>query len=805
MNRFISCSILSIYFFSFNASALDNDQIQKLGLLAKTWSAAKNFHSRTCQMNWDEALISAIPLIVNAENKEAFNLQINSLLDTLDTNQISNTNIPITPVEIRQTVDNSWTDAPEFLTATQNRLKTLINSFRPRNNCFVTSGPNGQGGYTGDNLYSDIQNPSKEVRLLAVFRFWNIINQYFPYKHLIDKPWDSVLTEFIPLIYDAETNLAYHRMMRILIAQIQDSHAFFSSDVFNNSFPNGHLPFRIKTIEGQVIIYKKTNLQDNVQIGDKVISINGVPVNILQSKNQLFTAASNPATLTRNSDFFYNIGQPGNVMIELQNSNDQKYSIQSTYGSFPADLYAQSSTKWSHMDRNNCTIGYVNMGQIEIQDISTMMRAFENKDAIIFDLRNYPNGTLWTLVNYLYTTRLFNARFALPNISYPGAYQWRNGTFGQGTSNPYQGRLIILFNEDTQSQSEYTVMGLEQHPNAVKIGSQTAAADGNVTSVKLPGQIEAYFTGMGVYYPDGQPTQRIGIIPDLFIRPSVKGVIEGKDEVLDRALNCEGIADLNWPEAPKPRSGLFWDPKKSGKGIDIAEVGQQFTVIPYDFRADGSPVWYLGVAQAQEGILNSPDEDFFEYKFDTANETIATITQTSDLIFDFKQGPFEIDCAVAAPENKSQMSRLLWKNATNEEYRCMEEFIFSDQDSNHQDYTGLWYGGEAENGWGISINTQGNQIIVIVYYYDQQGKASWVLGSTTLSTNSPMEITMRKFTGYCQGCDNTTVTSEVAGQLVMSLENASNNFQDNNWISLTTDSNHWDRVHMPIKMLSSPQ
>ena len=61
-------------------------------------------------------------------------------------------------------------------------------------------------------------------------------------------------------------------------------------------------------------------------------------------------------------------------------------------------------------------------------------------------------------------------------------------------------------------------------------------ADGNVTYISLPGGIRTLFTGLGVYYPDGRPTQRIGIVPDIVVRPTVVGVRAGRDEVLDRAL-----------------------------------------------------------------------------------------------------------------------------------------------------------------------------------------------------------------------------------------------------------------------------
>jgi C-terminal processing protease CtpA/Prc len=68
------------------------------------------------------------------------------------------------------------------------------------------------------------------------------------------------------------------------------------------------------------------------------------------------------------------------------------------------------------------------------------------------------------------------------------------------------------------------------------LGSQTAVADGNVTRFFLPGGITALFTGLGVYYPDGRPTQRIGIVPDIEIRPTLAGLRGGRDEVLERAI-----------------------------------------------------------------------------------------------------------------------------------------------------------------------------------------------------------------------------------------------------------------------------
>ena len=68
------------------------------------------------------------------------------------------------------------------------------------------------------------------------------------------------------------------------------------------------------------------------------------------------------------------------------------------------------------------------------------------------------------------------------------------------------------------------------------IGSQTAGADGNVSLVRLPGGISSYFSGIGVYYPDGTETQKVGVRIDVTVRPTIAGIQAGRDEVLEKAL-----------------------------------------------------------------------------------------------------------------------------------------------------------------------------------------------------------------------------------------------------------------------------
>lgn len=78
-------------------------------------------------------------------------------------------------------------------------------------------------------------------------------------------------------------------------------------------------------------------------------------------------------------------------------------------------------------------------------------------------------------------------------------------------------------------------MALQSSPNVTVIGSQTAGADGNVSAIQLPGGISTMISGLGIYYPDGTETQRKGVKIDVVIKPTIKGIKTGRDELLEKA------------------------------------------------------------------------------------------------------------------------------------------------------------------------------------------------------------------------------------------------------------------------------
>ncbi len=67
--------------------------------------------------------------------------------------------------------------------------------------------------------------PDAGYRLLSLFRYWNIIQYFFPDRYLIGEDWNPVLEEFIPKFIGAKDTAQYTLVCLELIARIHDTHA----------------------------------------------------------------------------------------------------------------------------------------------------------------------------------------------------------------------------------------------------------------------------------------------------------------------------------------------------------------------------------------------------------------------------------------------------------------------------------------------------------------------------------------------------------------------------------------------------
>ena len=186
----------------------------------------------------------------------------------------------------------------------------------------------------------------------------------------------------------------------------------------------------------------------------------------------------------------------------------------------------------------NKNIGYLYPGATHNSDLPGIENELKNTKGLIIDMRCYPREFIvFTFGKYLMPASVPFVKFTTGSVTNPGLFTMGEPlSVGEKNDDYYKGKVVIMVNEITQSQAEYTTMAFRAAPNVTVIGSTTAGADGNVSLFYLVGGIRTAISGIGVFYPDGKGTQRVGIVPDVVVEPTIQGVKNGRDEVLEKAI-----------------------------------------------------------------------------------------------------------------------------------------------------------------------------------------------------------------------------------------------------------------------------
>lgn len=537
--------VLIIALFSFpTLKAQENLSVtEKLALTAKVWGFLKYYHPDVANgnYNWDEELFKIIPKIESSQTNESFSNILNNWIDSLG---IITKCVKCTEKSsknyINKNFDLSWTQNSKYFEPNLSQKLKYIENNRYQGKPYYIKNTDTVWTVQIQNEpeYPNFDWKNKNLRLLALFRYWNIVEYFYPYKYLTDQKWEDVLKEMIPKFTNAQTELEYNLVSLELVVKIDDSHAAFSTPVLNDYFGLYWIPAKFTIIDNKAVITgfydESLAAKDDLRIGDVISKANGTSIKSIFNKQYKYISASNPSVKIRNSSYAIFNGNSDTISIEY--TRDNEINTKTIHRYYNSEFKNEKKPeKWKIFEKN---IGYINMGVLEMDDVATTMMKLMNTKAIIFDIRNYPKSSIHHIAAYLNKVPKYFITLTMPDIKYPGKfYIAETQTCGTKSGEKYKGKVIVLVNEITQSQAEYSCMCFQTVEGAKIIGSQTAGADGNVTYFKFPGNNKTVFTGMGVYYPDGKETQRIGIVPDIEVKPTIQGMQNGKDEVLEKAID----------------------------------------------------------------------------------------------------------------------------------------------------------------------------------------------------------------------------------------------------------------------------
>ncbi len=519
--------------------------LSNLEILCRVWGFLKYYHPEIASgnYNWDAELFRIMPKIIDVTNKDDFNRILLQWVNKLDKVSIKEVKDKL-PIKLQP--DLKWINSETLGTELTEKLLKIKDAKRSEDNFYVSMFPGlPTPNFKNENGYSSMKFDDAGFRLLALFRYWNMIQYFYPYRHLTDKDWNVVLSEFIPKFLNSKSEKDYKLIVLQLIAQVCDSHAGFYDRTLAEIKGLKMAPYNTLFIEEKPVIIERLSDDTILHKGDIIVSIDKRPIEEIIKEKIPYTPASNyPRQLEL-------------IARELLHTNSEFLTLGIKRGDQELTCVVKC------LDVNSLPqkepgegrykiisgIGYI-PGNIRRDSLLKIIETLPNTKGLIVDFRLFPDGDInhiTSIIDFLTPEKMEFAQITTGSVTTPGKFVFTppfqfafvklKMVVGKRNKDIYKGRVIVLVNENTISAAEFATMAFQIAPQVIVIGSTTAGADGNVTgTIVLPGGIRTQVTGIGIYYPDGRETQRVGVAIDKEIKPTLRGIIEGRDELLEQAI-----------------------------------------------------------------------------------------------------------------------------------------------------------------------------------------------------------------------------------------------------------------------------
>ncbi|WP_255156168.1 S41 family peptidase [Ferruginibacter sp. HRS2-29] len=555
------------------AAAQTTSSTSRLAGYIKVWGFAKYYHPAmgSGKVDADSVFLANIDKVLKAPDTKTFQAVLSGMWQQLGAVPAGKAKYSTAGLFTRN-LHTGWIDTDKLLpTDVRLQLRQLrlqgyadtVHRYLPEN--FH------EGDIPAEAAYKNISYPSVPYQLLALARYWNAIEYLYPYAYMLKKPWDKVLAEQLPAFTQPMAPTVFEKHLLQLNAAITDSHGGIvsvkkSSLLYGSYFPPFAFRFAGDTMVVTDYIDTASCMRQDIHIGDRILTVRNKPVaKALQDYDALVSASNNHKKRALFSSMrlllpfrgFDSLVQTGILRygklvqqpLLMQQASPaylatltQLYQRETGNGTTTKNDFVLKSISndiaW--LDAANLSILYNSSNDDRPVD-SVLQLMLQHKKAIVLDLRCYATQAVFYNKFLPALGRKLQpfVRLLAHAPHYPGAY-YEYDIFS-GVNQPpllpaYTGKLILLVNENTHSQSELISMILQASGPTITVGTQTSGADGDIINMPIPGGYTLTFSGRHVSYRDGTPSQQMGVKRDVKVVETTQGIAEGKDEVLEAAM-----------------------------------------------------------------------------------------------------------------------------------------------------------------------------------------------------------------------------------------------------------------------------
>ena len=373
------------------------------------------------------------------------------------------------------------------------------------------------------------------LRLADVVIAWNIFQHFYPYFDVVEVDWDKELTNTLRDALADTNEEEFFDTLRRLVAKLKDGHG----NVYHRvSMEQAGLPIKVDWVEDQAVVTVSGD-KEHFQRGDVIVSIDGKKAEQALLDTEEYISGS-PQWKRYKSLMRFGYGKRGSLA---------KLEVQSGDGVFEVELernfekvLAEPTRSYIEEIENN--VYYVNLDQAPWREIDAKIDDLANAHGVIFDLRGYPKGNHQIICHLLKEKDTSNAWLQIPQIIYPDQENilgYQKMGWNLLAKEPHiKGKVVFITDERAISYAESLLSFIEHYKLAEIVGQPTAGTNGNINPFVLPGDFQIVWTGMKVLKHDGSQHHLIGIQPTVPATRTLQGILEGRDEFLEKALEIIG-------------------------------------------------------------------------------------------------------------------------------------------------------------------------------------------------------------------------------------------------------------------------
>lgn len=380
---------------------------------------------------------------------------------------------------------------------------------------------------------TSVQEVSTRLGILSIS--WNVFQHFYPYFDVVKTDWDAALKEAIQRAYSDKTADDFTLTLKVFTALLKDGHVSVIAPRYT-FYPR---LLEWEWLENQLVV---TDVYDSIGIarGDIVERINDrdaktyfdsvyKTISAATTGWRQYRARLEPALNVNDTvmklDILHNGTTPLTILVPRKTVVPGR----------PANQSRPSSIREYPND-----IMYINIGRASWDSIKKAMPKLQKTRVIICDLRGYPNNN-HELINHLIKQKDTSDHWMqIAQTIYPdreNIVDWSRMGWHLSPLKPHlDAKIIFIIDGRAISYAESYMSFIEHYKLATIIGQPTAGTNGNVNVLSLPAAYSITWTGMKVQKHDGSVHHGVGILPNVYIEKTIKGVLEGRDEFLEKAF-----------------------------------------------------------------------------------------------------------------------------------------------------------------------------------------------------------------------------------------------------------------------------